>query len=136
MNGVLGPFQSSAPLRLGLVAVIAVVVQFVTHSSWLAIGLLVTYFVAKEVAGMVLRPGVAAALLGAEPRVRVAALVCDNLGFLAALLGYFGLQNALPADAAVVARFAAFEAAVIGFVAAWAMIAGAALRRASGAVKP
>ena len=85
---------------------------------------------------MVLRPGVAAARRQAEPRVRVAALVCDNLGFLAALLGYFGLQNALPADAAVVARFAAFEAVVIGFVAAWAMIAGAALRRASGAVKP
>jgi hypothetical protein len=129
------PFQQSAPLRLALVVVIAVVVQFVTHSSWLAIGLLVTYFVAKEIAGMVLGPRAGTALLSAAPRVRVAAIACDNLGFLAALLGYFALQNALPADGAVVARFAAFEVAVIVFVAAWAMVAAAALRRASGVVK-
>jgi hypothetical protein len=125
----------SAPMRLVLIVVIAVVVQFVTHSSWLAIGLLVTYFVAKEIAGIVLGPGAAPTLLAAQPRVRIAAYACDNLGFLAALLGYFALQNALPADGAVLVRFAAFEAAVIVFVGVWAMIAAAAMRRAAGVVK-
>jgi hypothetical protein len=129
------PFQQSAPLRLALLVVIAVVVQFVTHSSWLAIGLLVTYFAAKEIAGLVLGPGAGDVKLTAAPRVRVAAMLFDNLGFLVALLGYFSLQNALPAGGAVLARFAAFDAAVVVFVAAWAIVASIAMRRAAGVVK-
>jgi len=125
---------SSAPLRLALVVVIAVVVQFVTHASWFAIVLLVTYFAAKEIVGLVQRPGVPAALLGADRTWRIAAIACDNLAFFAALLGFFSLQNA-SADGATLWRFAAFEAAVIVFVAAWGMIGAAALRRTSAVAK-
>jgi hypothetical protein len=126
---------SSAPLRLALVAVIAAIVQFVTHASWFAIALLVTYFVAKEIVGVVQRPGVAAALLGADRAWRIAAITCDNMAFFAALLGFFSLQNALAADGATLVRFAAFEAALIVFVAAWGMIGAAALRRSSTVAK-
>jgi hypothetical protein len=126
---------SSAPLRLALVVVLAVVVQFVTHASWFAIALLVTYFAAKEIVGMVQRPGVAAALLGADRVWRIAAIACDNMAFFAALLGFFSLQNALAADGGTLGRFAAFEAVVIVFVAAWGMIGAAALRRSSAVAK-
>ena len=54
-----------------MVVVLAIVVQFLTHSSWFAIGLIATYFVAKEIAGVVLGAGVGPALLAAQPRVRV-----------------------------------------------------------------
>ncbi|MDB5072823.1 MAG: hypothetical protein JWM87_3934 [Candidatus Eremiobacteraeota bacterium] len=127
--------KSSAPARLVLVVVIAVVVQFVTHASWFAIALLVTYFAAKEIVSLVLPPGVAPALLAAEPRLRFAALVCDNAGFLAAFAGYFVLAGAPLSDAGTVARFAAFGAAVIVLVAAWGLVGAAALRRTAGAVK-
>jgi hypothetical protein len=126
---------SSAPLRLALMVVLAVVVQFVTHASWFAIALLVTYFVAKEIVGLVQRPGVPAALLGTDRAWRIAAIACDNMAFFAALLGFFSLQNALAADGRTLGRFAAFEAAVIVFVAAWGMIGAAALRRASAVAK-
>jgi hypothetical protein len=124
---------SSAPLRLALVVVLAVVVQFVTHASWFAIALLVTYFAAKEIVGVVQRPGVPAALLGAERAWRIAALATDNLAFFAALLGFFSLQNSLAADGGTLGRFAAFEGTVIVFVAAWGMIGAAALRRSAAA---
>jgi hypothetical protein len=126
---------SSAPLRLGLVVVIAFVVQFVTHASWFAIALLVTYFVAKEIVGLVQRPGVPAALLGADRSWRIAAITSDNLAFFAALLGFFSLQNALVADVGTLGRFAAFEGALIVFVAAWGMIGTTALRRSSAVAK-
>jgi hypothetical protein len=126
---------SSAPLRLALVVVIAVVVQFVTHASWFAIVLLMTYFVAKEIVGFVQRPGVPAALLGADRGWRIAALTCDNMAFFAALLGFFSLQNATSADVATLVRFAAFEGGLIVFVAAWGMIGTAALRRSSAVAK-
>ena len=77
-----------------------------------------------------LQPGVAAGLLGAPSRIRVAAFVCDNVAFVAALLGYFSLQN-VPVEGAPIGRFAAFEAVVIVFVAAWACLAVASLRRSS-----
>ncbi len=76
------------------------------------------------------RPSIGPGLVGAEPRMRVAAFVCDNVAFMAALLGYFLLQN-VPVDGAPLGRFAAFEAVVIVFVAAWASIGAAALRRSS-----
>jgi hypothetical protein len=126
---------SSAPLRLALVVALAVVVQFVTHASWFAIALLVTYFVAKEIVGIVQRPGVPAALLGADRGWRIAAIACDNLAFFAALLGFFSLQNSAAADGGTLGRFAAFEMAVIVFVAAWGMIGLAALRRTSAVTK-
>jgi hypothetical protein len=125
-------FGASAPLRIGVVIVIAVVVQLVTHTWWLAIVLPVSYFVAKEIAGMV-QPSIALALLGTEPRIRVAAFVCDNVAFVAALLGYFLLQNA-SSDGAGLGRFAVFEGVVIVFVAVWAYLGSAALRRSSRAV--
>jgi hypothetical protein len=127
---------SSAPVRLALVVAIAVVVQFVTHSSWFAIAVLVTYFVAKEIVGLMLGPGVAEAARAVEPRWRMAASVCDNLGFLTGLLGYFALQSAAPADGGTLWRFVAFEGGVVVLVAAWAIIVAAILRRvAAGAVK-
>ena len=128
-------FQQSVAVRLGVVVVIAIAVQFLTRTSWLAIVLLVSYFVAKEIAALVLRFAPAAALLAAAPRLRVAAFVCDNLAFLAALFGLFVLQKGSLADPAAIWRFAAFEVAEIVFVAAWAMVAAAAMRRAAGVVK-
>jgi hypothetical protein len=112
-----------------LVIVIAVVVQLVTHAWWLAIVLPASYFVAKEIAGM-LQPIIGSGLLGAEPRTRIAAFVCDNIAFMAALLGYFLLQN-VPAEGTPLGRFAAFETVIIVLVAAWAYLATAALRRSS-----
>jgi hypothetical protein len=82
-----------------------------------------------------LGPGVAEAARAVEPRWRMAASVCDNLGFLTGLLGYFALQSA-PADGANLWRFVAFEGGVVVLVAAWAVIVAAILRRvAAGAVK-
>ena len=127
--------KSSAPARLALIVVLGVVVQFITHSSWFAIGLLVTYFAAKEIVVLVLPSGVGGALLAVEPRLRISALVCDNAGFLAALAGYFMLPGASPGDAGTVARFAGFEAAVIVLVTAWGLIAAAAFRRSAGTVQ-
>ncbi len=124
-------FGASAPLRIGVVIVIAVVVQLVTHTWWPAVVLPVSYFVAKEIAGMV-QPGIVLALPGAEPRIRIAAFVFDNVGFVAALLGYFLLQNA-SSDGAGLGRFAAFEAVVIVSAAVWAYLRVAALRRSSRA---
>ena len=123
-------FLALAPVRVGLVIATAVVVQLVTHAWWLAIVLPVSYFVAKEIAG-VMRPGLAAGLLGAAPtRIRVGAFVCDNVAFVAALLGYFSLQN-VRVEGAPFGRFAAFEAVIIVGVAAWAILATAAPRRPS-----
>jgi hypothetical protein len=123
-------FGTSAPVRIGVVIAIAVVVQVVTHVWWVAVVLPVSYFLAKEIAGMV-QPNIALVLFGAEPRIRAAGFVCDNIAFMAALLGYFLLQNV---DGASLGRFAAFEAVVIVFVAAWAFVGAAALRRSSRAV--
>ena len=120
---------ASAPVRIGLVIVIAVVVQLVSHSWWLAIVLPVSYFVAKEIAGM-LQPSIGPGLLAAASRIRIAAFVCDNVAFVAALLGYFLLQN-VPLEGAPLGRFAAFEAVIIVFVAAWAYLGTAALRHSS-----
>ena len=125
-------FGASAPLRIGVVLVIAIVVQLVTHTWWLAIVLPVSYFVAKEIAGMA-QPTIALALLGAEPRIRIAAFACDNVAFIAALLGYFLLQNA-SSDGSGLGRFAAFEGVVIVCVGVWAYLGAAALRRSSRAV--
>ena len=126
----------SAPVRLAVVIVVAVVVQLITHVSWFAMALLVTYFVAKEIVGMVLRTGPAAVLIAAEPRLRVAAFAFDNLAFLAAIAGFFLLQRMSPSsDGFSLGRFAAFELAVIVFVAAWGMIAAVAIRRAAGVAK-
>ena len=128
-------FAESVPLRLGLIAVIGIVAQFVTHASWLAIAVLVTYFAAKEIVGAVQRPGAAGALLAGESGRRIAAIACDNGAFFAAILGFFTLQNAALADGGTVARFAAFEAVVIVLVVAWGMIGAAALRRSLGPIK-
>ncbi len=123
---------ASAPVRIGLVILIAVAVQIVSHSWWLAIVLPVSYFVAKEIAGMV-QPNLGPVLIGGEPRLRIAAFVCDNAAFVAALLGYFLLQN-VPLEGPPLGRFAAFEAIVIACVAAWAYIGAVAGRRSSRAV--
>jgi hypothetical protein len=128
-------FARSAPLRLAVVVVIALAVRYFTHTSWFAMALLVTYFVAKEIAGIVLRTGPAAALLKAKPRLRVAAFAFDNLAFLTAIAGLFMMQKEESLDQAAVLRFAAFESAVIVFVAAWGVVAAVAFRRAAGTAK-
>jgi len=122
-------FETSAPLRIGVVLVIAVVVQIATHTWWLAMVVPVSYFVAKEIAGMV-QPNIAVTLLGTDSRIRVAAFVCDNIAFVAALLGYFLLQHA-QSDGAGLGRFAAFEGVVIASIAAWAYLGAVAARRSS-----
>ena len=126
----------SALVRLAIVVVIAVVVQMITHVSWFAMALLVTYFVAKEIVGMMLRTAPAVVLIAAEPRLRVAAFAFDNLAFLAAIVGFFLLQRmSSSSDGFSLGRFAAFELAVIVFVAGWGMVAATAIRRGAGVAK-